>query len=237
MGNFEEGKILLEKGGHFVDSKNRYALGWVELCYGLLFFHKCDGENVVEHVEKSIKHLDEAQAIYLAGLTRAGLGFGHYLLGELGTAEKHVENGLKYHRDAGMPIFLSWFPWILGMIYFDLDELKKAKDSIEEAVRISQNRNEKANEAITRIWLGRILGKSEVSTNRGEEYILKGMKISKELKLKPFTAQGHLFLGEIYIDTDQDEKALENIKTAEAMFKEMGMDYYSAKTKEVLERF
>ena len=135
-----------------------------------------------------------------------------------------------------MPIFLSWFPWMIGMIYFNSNDLEKAQDSLEEAVNISQSRNEKHNEAITSIWLGRILGKSEASANRGEECILQGMRISKELKLKPFSTQGHLFLGEIYASTGQGEKAVENLKKAIGMFQDMGMDYWVAKTQEVLEK-
>ncbi len=47
---------------------------------------------------------------------------------------------------------------------------------------------------------------------------------------------GYLFLGELYLDTGQKEKALENLKKAGGMFKEMGMDYWLAKTDEVLKR-
>jgi hypothetical protein len=61
------------------------------------------------------------------------------------------------------------------------------------------------------------------------------MKIADELKTKPFYAQGHLFLGELYADAGQKEKALENMKKAEVMFQEMGMDYWLARTKKVLE--
>ena len=81
------------------------------------------------------------------------------------------------------------------------------------------------------------MGKEESARGSiGADYILQGMKISDELKLKPFSAQGYLFLGEIYADTGQREKALENLKKAEGMFKEMEMDYWLAKTQEVLGR-
>jgi hypothetical protein len=43
-------------------------------------------------------------------------------------------------------------------------------------------------------------------------------------------------LGELYADTGQKEKALEHLKKAEERFQEMGMDYWLAKTQEVLER-
>jgi hypothetical protein len=61
------------------------------------------------------------------------------------------------------------------------------------------------------------------------------MTILDELKIKPFYAQGYLFLGELHAGAGQKEKALENLKKAEAMFQEMGMDYWLARTKNLLE--
>ena len=43
-------------------------------------------------------------------------------------------------------------------------------------------------------------------------------------------------LGELHIDMRQEEKALENLKKAERMFQEMGMDYWLAKTRDMLDR-
>jgi len=40
----------------------------------------------------------------------------------------------------------------------------------------------------------------------------------------------------INTDTRQQDKAMENLKKAEEMFREMGMDYWLAKTQEVLGR-
>jgi hypothetical protein len=59
--------------------------------------------------------------------------------------------------------------------------------------------------------------------------------MADELKAKPFYAQGHLFLGEIYAHAGQKEKALENLKKAERMYQEMGMDYWLDRTKKLLE--
>ena len=58
----------------------------------------------------------------------------------------------------------------------------------------------------------------------------------EELRVKPWASQGCLFLGELYADTGQKEKALEHLKKAEDMFQEIGMDYWLTKTQEVLGR-
>ena len=69
-----------------------------------------------------------------------------------------------------------------------------------------------------------------------EGSVVKGIEISETLKLRPIYSVGYLNLGELCADSGQREKALENLKKAERMFKEMGMDYWLAKTREVMER-
>jgi predicted ATPase len=47
-------------------------------------------------------------------------------------------------------------------------------------------------------------------------------------------ARGCLSLGEVYDKAGQKEKAMENLKKAETMFQEMGMNYWLATTRKVL---
>jgi hypothetical protein len=61
-----------------------------------------------------------------------------------------------------------------------------------------------------------------------------GLAILNDLQAKPFYSQGRLFLGEFYLDTGQKEKALENLKEAEALYQEMGMDYWVDRTRGLL---
>ena len=58
----------------------------------------------------------------------------------------------------------------------------------------------------------------------------------EELKAKPYYAQGHLFLGELYANAGRKEQALENLKKAETMFREMGMDFWVDQTRTLLGR-
>ena len=69
-----------------------------------------------------------------------------------------------------------------------------------------------------------------------EDYITKGLGILHGLRLKPYESVAYLYLGELYADTGQTEKALDALKKAEAEFKDMGMDYWLRRTHEVLGR-
>jgi predicted ATPase len=238
LGNFEEGKAFLEKGVRTTSEINdRTGAGLVEWFYGLFFCAKGDGKDAVDHFEKSIKYIEEVKYIIISGLAYSGLGWGHYLRGDLEAAQDYIEKGLKIHSDAGV-FWLSLHFLLLGMLNFDLGDLKTAQNSIQEAMTLSQNKKEKQYEAYARLWLGRIIGKEDTSqSNKGEEHILQGIKAMDQLNLRPFSAQGRLFLGELYNDKDKSEKALENLRKAEEMFQEMEMEYWLRKTQEVLQRF
>ena len=80
-----------------------------------------------------------------------------------------------------------------------------------------------------------ILGKTgPQQINKAKECILKGIEICKELRIKSYFSLEHLYLGQLYLNGGEKEKALENLKKAEGMFQEMGMDYWSGKAQEVL---
>jgi tetratricopeptide (TPR) repeat protein len=163
------------------------------------------------------------------------LGHAYSYLGDPETGRRHVEKGLKIQRDKGFEWFLSFYSYFLGDICLHLGDLKNAQSYIDEALRLSQKNNEKLAEGSSWILLGRILGRTETpQIDKAEEYILQGMKILGELKLKPWYAPGYFYLGELYVNAGQKEKALKNLKKGKAMFQEMGMDYWLAQTRKVL---
>jgi len=87
------------------------------------------------------------------------------------------------------------------------------------------------------LWerLGTISGKTEpLQIDKAEECILKGIEICKELKIKAYYSLGYLYLSQLYLNAGEKEKAIDNLKKAEGMFREMGMDYWLGKAREVL---
>jgi tetratricopeptide (TPR) repeat protein len=107
----------------------------------------------------------------------------------------------------------------------------------EESLELARDNDEKWPLAMSWIFLGMVLGKADKSQcNQAEEYMLQGIKLYNKWKLRPLCSEGYLYLGELYADTGQKGKALENLKRAASEFQEMGMDYWLSRTQEVLER-
>ena len=236
LGNFEEAETIAKRGLDLaVKIKHLPSLGFIELQCGHLFAIKGEGNNAIQYFEDSIRHLEEGQVVSLLGFPWCGLGWGYHLLGNNIAARKHVEKGLDKQLGTGIPIFLPLIHMILGMIHFDSGDLDNAEACAQEALALSQQKNEKYFEAPALIWLGRILNKASPSNiDEAKNFIVEGIKVCDDLRMKPFYSIGYLFLGELHAGANQREKALKNLKIAERMFQEMGMDYWYKKTREAL---
>jgi tetratricopeptide (TPR) repeat protein len=125
----------------------------------------------------------------------------------------------------------------LAQVHFDSGDLENAERTIQEGLELSVRHGAKGSEAAARIWMGRILAKKkEFAFEMAEESLLQGIRMAEERRLRPFMAEGHLFLGELYSARGQGEKARYHLKRAEGMFQDMGMDYWLPQVKAVLKR-
>jgi tetratricopeptide (TPR) repeat protein len=238
LGNFDEAETILEKGLlNAVAISDLRCLAVVELYSGHMFWAKGVWERAREHYEICIKHSEEMKWPMVLSLAWSGLGLACSFLGDQVTAGKYIEKGLKIQLDAGIGWWMSWHYLHLSAARFNSGDLKEAQRLIEKSLESSQKNNDKLSEGLSWIWMGRILGKSDPSRKaEAEEYILTGINVLERLNLKPPFTLGRLFLGEFYLDTGETEKAMENLKEAERMFQEMGMEYWLGKAQEVLAR-
>jgi len=241
LGKFEEGKVVLEMGlENAIELNDRGGLGWVPHMHSLLSYFEGDGDNTVHNAEKGVKAFEEAQFEPAIGIAWSQLGAGYYLLGEYETARDHAEKGLKLQREVGVPSVLPLSYCFLVLIHSALGDLENAKDCAEQALKLSQEFNTKAWEAWAWIVLGSVMGKADpAQIDVGEKHICQGISICEELKTKALSAQGYLSLGELFADAGKKDKAIENLKKAEAMYLEMKLtprSYWLARTREALDR-
>jgi tetratricopeptide (TPR) repeat protein len=236
MGKFEEANELFRRVIPFaLELNNKSSLGHILFHYGVALVVSGDGESAADNLQNSAKYLEEVNFVWLLSLCWYFLGWAYCLLGNRETARRYIEKGLEIECDLGTTYLLSLPSLISGMLHFDSNDLQNARTSLREAVRFSKDNHNQQIESYSTIWLGRILAK-EKNSYMAEKYFFRGIRILDELRIRPWCAQGYLFLGELYADTDQRERALEDLGKAQNMFQEMGMDYWLAKTQEVLER-
>ena len=105
------------------------------------------------------------------------------------------------------------------------------------AVQLGRQNREGLSEWCTRIVYGMVLGKSSPHQfDNAEKEILHGIKIHEQRGSRLGSSAGYFRLGELYANAGRREEALQNLKKAAGMFREMGMDYWLAKAQEALAR-
>jgi tetratricopeptide (TPR) repeat protein len=222
LGEFEEGKALLDKGlQNAIEVNDRFETGFIELMYSTLLFWEGDGIKTVDYARKAINYFEEVGADILLGTARMMLGSGYYLLRDYETARKHADKGLKTQT---LPINLPWNYWHMGMIQSAAGDQEQAKKNFQEALKLSQELNTKACEGVAWISLGSVSRKaSTADADEARQNIQQGITILWEQKLKALSSFGHLLLGELLGDTGQRKDALKNLSKAAAMYQEMGL--------------
>jgi tetratricopeptide (TPR) repeat protein len=110
----------------------------------------------------------------------------------------------------------------LAAIHSAGGDLQSGRECAEEALRLSQEFNGKAMEGLAWMALGSIEWKADPThIDVAEADIRKGSSILEEQKLRAYSAQGYLFLGELLVDGGNRDAALESLKKAEALYLEM----------------
>ncbi len=236
MGNFREGAICCEKGLRTAARDDLRTLGLCELQYGYLLATKGEGQNALEHFQRCIEYVEEMKWVFISALAWTGLGLSYLLLEDPDTARRHVERGLGMQRASGVAWWLSLHWCYLTQTHFYLGNLEDAHRCVEQALELAQKNNEKHVEGMALYWMGTILAQKDPSQGaKAEKYILQGINVLDQLRLKPLRSMGYLHLGRLYLVINQMEKALVNLKKAEGMFQEMGMDRWMDRTREILE--
>jgi class 3 adenylate cyclase/tetratricopeptide (TPR) repeat protein len=238
LGDFDTGQDMCEKSIRLAtESGNILGLAVSEFSYGWLFVIKGDGENAVKYFQKCTGVFEQTKATFIVGSAYGGLAFGHYYLGDLDNARQRAEAAIEAYTQVSTNLFLSHPYLALVMIHLDSGDLKNARSCVEQALNLAQKNGEKQHEGLSRILLGGILGKEDMSqSDKAQEYILEGIKILEERKIRPYSSWGYLYLGELYADMGRREKALQTLRKAETAFRKMGIDYWLRRTQEVLAR-
>jgi class 3 adenylate cyclase/tetratricopeptide (TPR) repeat protein len=239
MGKIKEGTGVVEKGfRNACEVNDKYEMGFTQMMHSNIAYFAGYGDNTVSHAQKAIKIYEEAEISL--GLETAWfmLGGGYHLCGEDEKAIGPAEKGLKLAKDFGMPFQISWCYLNLAIIFRASGDLRRTREYAEEAVRISHECNSKGCEGMARIILGLMEEDlTQVFTEEAQKQIRHGISILEDCKLKPLSAIGYLHIGEFLAITGRNKEALENVKKAETLYREMETtpeSYWLRRTREAL---
>ena len=174
LGDFENGIIFIEKGLKVAEAlQDQRSLG-------LFYLLRGDGKSSFDHLQISLKCADEVKWTILSAFATCNLGASYILLGEYESAQKHLEAGIVIQKEVQVEGLLSWNYCSLASIQYEMGDYEAASSAIEKALSLAQKHHEKDAEGSSRIWLGRIISKSDRSQfNLAEKSIIEGIDISQ----------------------------------------------------------
>ena len=237
-GNFEESELMIKKGLLLAYEVNDIiTTGLCEMAYGVNYIEKGCGENAIRHLQKALKCYEKSNWEFLTCDCCITLGIANLWIGKFAHAGKYVERALSIYSNnldiREEPIINI----LLINFYHHSGEYIKATHYAKLAIELSKKKNERANEAYSTVLLGRILGKKDMPKNKNaEKFILQGIKILNNLKVRPWLSQGYFFLGELYADTGRKDEAILYLNKALSMCQDMGIQYWPDKIREVSNR-
>jgi len=240
VGYIDKGIEMLAKGLQIAlepEADDRFNLILIERMYGMLLNDLGRAEESLNHLKNSIRYSEEINSPFQQILTLGFMVWTYAMMGEYDTALECGVKAMELDKESGVTIFGSDIYIHLSMFYIEIGDLENARLYANKTIDISSEQEKIFRKGCSLMLLGTITGKEDVSQiDKAEETIRQGMKILDDLKVRPIHAQGFFYLGELYADSGQKQKALETLKTAEKNFQEMGMDYWLKKTKGILDR-
>ena len=215
LGDFEKGEPYCKKGLDFGQKNDSLAgLALAEFLYGYFYMHRGDGQNVIKHFQECINYCEKGEALIFLGLAWTGLGMGHFFSHDKETALRCIEKGMKIQKDAGLPYYLSFHHFALGMVQAATGKVSQSKESFITALTLSHNHNERWIEGTSRIYLGITMARNdELNIETAEESILEGIQILEDRKIKPWSSIGYYILGlfQVHRGEISDSKAFHRI--------------------------
>jgi tetratricopeptide (TPR) repeat protein len=238
LGKIEMGENLCRKAISFAcEVGHLFSIGVAEMLYGFSAAWIGKGEKAVEHLQRSIENFKKSQETLFSPTVWSHIGLAYYLIGNIPKALEYTEKGLKMQVASGLPIWVSFSHVGLSMVHLELNDLTKALFHAEEAINYAKKNKERHWESLSLWQLGMVGWKNQkIKIDEAEQHIRQGIRIVNELGMKPFEMIGYLYLGELFTDANEREKALEILKRAEKAFQEMGMDYWLARTHKILSK-
>lgn len=235
LGNIEMGQNLCRKAVSFAcEVKDFFSIGVAEMLYGFSTAWIGRGEKAVKHLQRSIENFEKSQGTLFLPAVWSHIGLGHYFIGNIPKALQYIEKGLKMQIASALPYWLSFHHVGLSIVHMALNDLTKASFHAQEAISYAKKNKERHWEALSLLQLAMVGWKrQEIKINEAEQHIREGIRLVNELEMKPFEMIGYLYLGELFADANEREKALEILKRSEKAFQEMGMDYWLAMTRKI----
>jgi len=236
MGLFRDGIKYFNKGiKHALESSDKFVLATLKVTYGYIISNKGEWKLAIKYLKEGIKYAHEINYSWWKGYGYCLMGHATIMLGDHDTGVECLSKGLEMHENSGVEMMLpASYLWAVRA-YKKSGNFKLAKEYAEKSLNLSIKNNDKDTKGYCKVLLGYLSWKvNPDQKSQSLDLLEQGMKDIENFKKRPLLALGYLDKGELYQESKEPIKAIENLKIAETMFQEMGMDFWLDRTQNML---
>ena len=236
LGRFDEGMSNCVYGlDEAIASENLFTISLCRYYTGMVLLLRGAWNEARAYFRSCLEGLEQVEFVQIEAIAKGGLGVAEAHIGDPIHGRALAEEGLNAFQDAGIKGQVSTLQCYVGMCCHASGDFEEARLFMNKSLASAIENDESYFKGRALIWEGRIMGKlSDNAPLEAERRIEEGLEILTELDTKPDISIGHLFLGELYAQSNQEEAAATHLRAAEALFKEMSMDYWIEETGKIM---
>ena len=239
LGRFDEGMSNCVYGLEAaLESENLFTIGLCRYYIGMVLLLRGAWEEARDYFEACLEGMEKVDFAEIKSLAKGGLGVTEAYMKDPVNGRVLVEEGLNSFQDSGRKGQISSLQCFLAICCYASGDYEDARLFINQALASATENGESYLKGRALTWEGRIMGKlGNDALLEAIQRVEAGLETLTELETAPDIAIGRLFLGELYVQDNQEKVALTHLKAAEALFKEMSMYYWIEETGKIMSHF
>jgi DNA-binding winged helix-turn-helix (wHTH) protein/class 3 adenylate cyclase/tetratricopeptide (TPR) repeat protein len=226
LGQFAEGMARGAEGlsiAEAADHPNSLAIACLGM--GRLFLSKGEPGQAIAALERGLSLCRSAQIELLLPAVTAALSYAYALAGRAAEALPLLAQ-VRQTFPPLTPLSSLAVVWLSAAL-LHVGNLKDARSLARQALELSQNRQERGNQAWTLQLLGDIAARDAFAEGaQAEVDYQQALALANELGMRPLLAHCHLGLGALYHHLGREGQAQAALLTAMALFRSMDMPFW-----------
>ncbi|OGL03454.1 MAG: hypothetical protein A3I03_06005 [Candidatus Rokubacteria bacterium RIFCSPLOWO2_02_FULL_68_19] len=237
LGEFERAKELARRGARVAEAADHpYSLAAIQTCAGYLHTFKGELSEAIALLEPALRVCREKNFAGWTMRSATALGIAYALTGRPAEAISLHEEAIRLQEEAGALVNRGHWWTNLGEALLLAGRTEEARRAGQEGLKFAQAHAEQAQEASSRWLLGEVAAcQTPPARTEAEEQFGGAARLAETLGLKPLLGRCWMSQGVLARKLGDEEKAKVFLQKAAALFRSLGMTWWEAKARKLLE--
>lgn len=237
LGEFERAEELARRGARVAEAADHpYSLAAIRTCTGYLHTFKGELSEAIALLEPALRVCREKNFAGWTMRSATALGIAYALTGRPAEAISLHEEAIRLQEEAGALVNRGHWWTNLGEALLLAGRTEEARRAGQGGLKFAQAHAEQAQEASSRWLLGEVAAcQTPPARTEAEEQFGGAARLAETLGLKPLLARCWMSQGVLASKLGDEDKAKVFLQKAAALFRSLGMTWWEAKARKLLE--